>query len=359
MVATKQIACQVSRAAVAFWLVISPVSQQLHGKKPFWLRDPPRIPAVTSRNHQAFRNLMLHFRHCVLLCWALIIPSLAAACTQTAPSSKGPLSIDLTLHARPEFLTHPGAAPPTDFPDGSDCANRPSIKTTAAPCASVNLTSLASGALNSPVPGIAADDCRTLDPSLASGNPQYTEGFNEKIRWRPLFTQSLEFLLIEHGFRFASDSYARYLLFHKPFWDDWGSSVQHFDMSRWGDGDDFLVNYIGHPLEGAVSGRIFIQNDPRGRAERFGKSGSYWKSRLRAMAWAAAYSAYFEIGPVLSEAAFGNEGGFTYVPKCGLAPCSIPGRKLKPPTNNTGWVDFVVTPTVGISSHSRDTSGFA
>jgi hypothetical protein len=97
-----------------------------------------------------------------------------------------------------------------------------------------------------------------------------------------------------------------------------------------------------------VTGDIFIQNDPHGRSERFGKSSEYWKSRFRAMLYAAAYSAYFEAGPVLSEAALGNEGGYTYVPKCGLARCTIPGRKLKSPTNNTGWVDFVVTPTVGM-----------
>jgi hypothetical protein len=51
---------------------------------------------------------------------------------------------------------------------------------------------------------------------------------------------------------------------------------------------------------------------------------------------------------LLSEAALGNAGGYTYVPKCGLAPCTIPGRTLKLATNNTGWVDFVVTPTVGM-----------
>ena len=95
--------------------------------------------------------------------------------------------------------------------------------------------------------------------------------------------QSLEFLILEHGFRLANDSYARYLLFHKPFWKDYLSSAEHFDMSRWGDGDDFLVNYIGHPLEGSVSGNIFIQNDPKGRAAKFGKSKDYWQSRFKAM----------------------------------------------------------------------------
>jgi hypothetical protein len=64
-------------------------------------------------------------------------------------------------------------------------------------------------------------------------------------------------------------------------------------MGRWGDGDDFLVNYIGHPLQGAVSGNIFIQNDPHGRSERFGKSGAYWKSRFRAMLFAAGIQCLF------------------------------------------------------------------
>jgi hypothetical protein len=169
----------------------------------------------------------------------------------------------------------------------------------------------------------------------------------EKVQWKPILKESLYFLLLEHGFRTASDSSIPYMLFHKPFWGDWAASLQNFDMKRWGDGDDFLVNYIGHPMEGAVSGDIFTQNDPRYRAVRFGKSGAYWKGRLRAMGWAALYSAYFETGPVLSEAAIGNEGGYTYVPDCGLAPCSKPGRHFKPPTNNTGWVDFVVTPVIG------------
>jgi hypothetical protein len=69
-------------------------------------------------------------------------------------------------------------------------------------------------------------------------------------------------------------------------------------------------------------------------------------SRLRAMAWAAVYSAQFEAGPNLSESAIGSEGGYFYKP--GRDPhltCANPGNK--PITNNTGWVDFVVTPLVG------------
>jgi hypothetical protein len=102
-------------------------------------------------------------------------------------------------------------------------------------------------------------------------------------------------------------------------------------------------------MEGAVAGDIFLNNDPRGRAARFGKSSTYWYSRLKAMAWATVFSAYFEIGPVFSETAIGNEGGYTYYPGCGAYPCAHEhGKHYKPPTNNTGWTDFVITPTVGM-----------
>jgi hypothetical protein len=171
----------------------------------------------------------------------------------------------------------------------------------------------------------------------------------EKFHWGAAFAQSFGFLVVSHTFRLANDDGARYLLFHKPFWHDYWSSTANFHMSRWGDGDSFLVNYIGHPMEGAVYGDIFLNNDPKGRAARFGKSSNYWYSRLKAMAWATAWETYFEIGPVLSEAAIGNEGGFTYVPGCGPYPCDkYPGKSFKPPTNNTGWVDFVITPVVGM-----------
>jgi hypothetical protein len=172
-----------------------------------------------------------------------------------------------------------------------------------------------------------------------------SERNEDRFQWRPALVQSIEFLLFEHAFRLVDDPYLRYLLFHKPFWHDWLVSAGQFDMSRWGDGDDFLVNYIGHPMQGGVTGNIYIQNDPRARALKFGRSREYWQSRMRAMAWSAVYSAYFEIGPGLSEVAVGNEGGYTYTPGCGHYVCRRPG--YKPPTNNTGWVDFMVTPTMG------------
>jgi len=270
----------------------------------------------------------------------------AAVRAQIPPASSSGSWLDLTLHVQPGFLTHPGTSIDSNFlGDGSNCVPRKENVSASKSDPGSITPSIRPSASDPLSPTAAAKACPATS---TDGAPQYTEGFNEKIHWGPILKQSLRFLVFEHAFRLANDRYARHLLFHKPFWEDYVDSLQHFDMSRWGDGDDFLVNYIGHPLEGAVTGDIFIQNDPHGRSERFGKSSEYWKSRFRAMLYAAAYSAYFEAGPVLSEAALGNEGGYTYVPKCGLAPCSIPGRKLKAPTNNTGWVDFVVTPTIGM-----------
>jgi hypothetical protein len=174
-----------------------------------------------------------------------------------------------------------------------------------------------------------------------------SENQKEGFHWWPALQQSFNFLLIEHGFRIADDPFLRYLLWHKPLWHDWAASDQHFYFNQWGDGDDFLVNYIGHPMEGGVTGNIEILNDPKGRSLTFGRSRAYWMSRLRAMAFAAVYSAQFEAGPILSEAAIGNEGGYFYKPGCDpFLTCSR--AEKKPITNNTGWVDFVVTPVVGM-----------
>jgi hypothetical protein len=105
-----------------------------------------------------------------------------------------------------------------------------------------------------------------------------------------------------------------------PFFSDWGTSVRN--VRGWSDGDNSVTNYIAHPMQGAVSGYIYIQNDSRGQYQEFGRSKHYWDGRLKAFAWAAGYSTEFELGPI-SEAAIGNVG-------------LIKGR--------AGFVDLIVTP---------------
>ena len=166
----------------------------------------------------------------------------------------------------------------------------------------------------------------------------------ERYHWSGLFAQSLFFNVVENSFRAASDDQIRDLLANKPFWHDYAASMHHFNMRRWNDGDDFLVNYVGHPMQGAVSGFIEIQNDPAGRQQELSATRAYWMSRFKAFLWATAYSTHSEISP-LGEAGIGNEGGWTYPIHCKTR-CTEPGT-YKKYTNNTGWVDFIITPTVG------------
>ena len=108
-----------------------------------------------------------------------------------------------------------------------------------------------------------------------------------------------------------------------PFFRDWGEAVKA--TKGWGDGDNWFLNYVGHPMQGTMSGYIQIQNDPIGRTAEFGSSREYWISRMKATGWATAYSVQFEIGPI-SESSIGNVGM----------------RK-----GTSGYVDHVITPVGG------------
>ena len=173
--------------------------------------------------------------------------------------------------------------------------------------------------------------------------PKTTE---DKFHWGPALLQATNMTLFAHAWRAAWDPSLRYDLAHKPFFHDWSASYSGYNMSRWNDGDDFMVNDVGHPLGGAALGRVYLQNDDASWVQ-ISKTRQYWGSRLKALAWMAVWSTQFEIGP-LSETAFGNQGGWTYVNRCGTALSCLEHPEYGPPTNNTGWTDFIMTPAVGL-----------
>ncbi len=149
----------------------------------------------------------------------------------------------------------------------------------------------------------------------------------DHFQWGSAINQSLRFLLVEHAFRIAKEPTTRSEL-AGPFVKDYFESFK--GLGGFSDGDEFYVNYIGHPMEGAVSGFIEVQNDPRGSKMQFGQDG-YWKNRLRALAFTTVYSTQFEIGPI-SEASIGNVGR---------------DRRRDLPNGGQGFVDLVITPTLG------------
>ncbi len=143
------------------------------------------------------------------------------------------------------------------------------------------------------------------------------------VDWRHLLIGSADFLVLEHSFRYASEDATRYWIGNfsvSGYADSVGS------LHGWGDGDPFLVNYVGHPMQGAVSSFMWQHNDRAFRAVEFGRNRQYWKARLRGMAFAYVYSVQFEIGPV-SEASLGN---------------------IQSRWPQFGFVDHIVTPTIGM-----------
>ena len=142
------------------------------------------------------------------------------------------------------------------------------------------------------------------------------------FQWGPAVWQSGFFVGIEHSFRLIQAKTRRE--FRGKFFEDYGRSVKN--IHGWGDGDSPFTNYVAHPMQGGVAAFIQIQNDPAGIGQEFGRGGAYWRSRLKSMAWSAAYSTQFEIGPI-SEATIGNVG------------------KQR---GTSGYTDFVVTPIGGL-----------
>ncbi len=103
-------------------------------------------------------------------------------------------------------------------------------------------------------------------------------------------------------------------LAHRPFWHDYIASMHQFNMRRWNDGDSFIVNYVGHSMQGAVAANIEIQNSLVDSRIEWGDPG-YARSRFKGFLWATVFSTHSEISPA-GEAGVGNEGGFTYGIEC-------------------------------------------
>jgi hypothetical protein len=166
-----------------------------------------------------------------------------------------------------------------------------------------------------------AEVAREVQKTIAATDEE--SGFH----WAGAIKQSLLFLGVQHGFAMTQEKTRREL--RGPFFKDYFRSVKN--LGGWEDGGRFFTNYISHPMEGSVAGFIQIQNDPKGIQQEFGKSRGYWKSRVKAMLWNAAYSTQFELGPI-SQSSIGNVGLHS----------SLDGKKRK-----MAYVDLVVTPTLG------------
>jgi hypothetical protein len=176
-----------------------------------------------------------------------------------------------------------------------------------------------------PVTGSSFDPAPSFtdDPPLYpkdSDTPDSIE-INTGFQWRPAINQSMMLLGIQHGYALIAQEKMRQAL-KGPFFRDYWRSLK--GLSGWDDGNRFFTNYIAHPMQGGLTGFIYVQNSPRAMRQQFGESKEYWKDRFTAFLWSTAWSTQFELGPI-SQSTIGNLGMYG-----GMA-----------------YVDLVITPTVG------------
>ncbi|MCU1299587.1 MAG: hypothetical protein JWO91_3865 [Acidobacteriaceae bacterium] len=180
-------------------------------------------------------------------------------------------------------------------------------------------------------------------PSIVTPQPTRKQGFH----WRRALLESFTFFSIEQAYVIKDDF--RWVVSENgvPFnhyWRDYKQSLSTWVHAGWNDGDPALYSYVGHPIQGALTSYIQIQNDPKGERLEFSNTREYWRSRIKATLWNAVYSTQWNIGP-LSELTFEKYGTRARPPwnQNGTWPCTA-----KHCFTGVGQVDLVTTPVGGL-----------
>jgi hypothetical protein len=175
---------------------------------------------------------------------------------------------------------------------------------------------LAAGAFDQEQPG-----------TVGGADPQALRRWDsgsKSITWGPLIGQSLALLAFQHWFRATFEDGTWAATVEGPFWDDYVNSVK--GLCCWNDGDKGTTNWLFHPMLGSAAAFVFANNHRDSQLTPPGNNRQYWGVKGKQMLFSFAYSTYFELGPVLSEAAIGNVG-LDY--------------------SEQTWQDIIVTPTLG------------
>jgi len=175
----------------------------------------------------------------------------------------------------------------------------------------------------------------------------HTEHQPEGFHWGRALAESFTFLAIEQAYVVHTDF--RWVVSENgiPFnhyWRDYKQSLSAWVHSGWSDGDPNLFGYVGHPIQGALSSYIEIQNDPKSATLEFSNTRRYWRSRLKATIWNAVYSTQWNLGPI-SEVTVEKYGAKIRPPwnQNGSWPCTT-GRCY----TGVGQIDIVMTPLGGL-----------
>lgn len=159
------------------------------------------------------------------------------------------------------------------------------------------------------------------EETTADDDPSPDPKAGNRFHWKRAIYESLIVQGFQHGYALVLQEKTRRALKGK-FFDDYWRSVRSFE--GWSDEGKVFTNYVAHPMQGAMTGYIFLQNHDRAKKQIFAESKQYWKDRFKAFVWSTAWSMNWEVGPI-SQSSIGNIGLY--------------GKQ--------GYVDLVITPTVG------------
>jgi len=196
-----------------------------------------------------------------------------------------------------------------------------------------------------PSAGFASSES-TTDRDSASGVVS-APGEKKGLDWGRALTESFTFLVIEQAYVVHTDFNWVVVENGIPFnhyWRDYNQSLTSWYHAGWSAGENPLYNYVGHPIQGAMTGFIELQNDPKYEKLEFSNTKIYWRSRLKAMLWNAVYSTQWSMGP-LSEMTVEKYGTAARPPwnANGTFPCNT-----NTCYSGVGKVNIVMTPVGGL-----------
>jgi hypothetical protein len=155
-----------------------------------------------------------------------------------------------------------------------------------------------------------------------------------RMHWKPMLLETVLYNAFENAGNLYTGYWYRHETMHGHWWQRYIASAAQWRWDRWSDDNPALDDYVAHPMMGAITNSIWIQNDPQGMTVEFGNNREYWHSRMRALAWSTFYSFEWKLGP-LGEASIGHNGDHYFYDHGVL-------------TNETGWVELVTTPVGGL-----------
>ncbi len=220
-----------------------------------------------------------------------------------------------------------GGARPTATIAAADLPDAPAPNFPGAPAtAAITAESTSVIAVSRAPDRVSPEDC-SLD---TSHSPRC------RVHWHQLIIEGTLFNAFQDAGNLYTGYWYRYETTHGNWWDRYINSAAGWAWNRWPDYNPFLDDYVGHPMMGAITNDIWIQNDPKGMAVVQSNSWPYWRRLLRAGTFSTAYSFWWKLGPT-GEAAIGHNGDH-----------NIPDASGKHRSNETGWVELVTTPVGGV-----------